>query len=92
MIMLIPVLAPIAVSYGVEPHLFGLIIVITVQIALITPPVALGLFITAPLARCTIEEAAKDLWPFLFLMFGLVMLLAVFPGIATWLPRLFGYK
>jgi tripartite ATP-independent transporter DctM subunit len=92
MIMLIPVLAPIAVSYGVEPHLFGLIIVITVQIALITPPVALGLFITAPLARCTIEEAAKDLWPFLFLMFGLVMLLALFPGIATWLPTLFGYK
>jgi tripartite ATP-independent transporter DctM subunit len=92
MIMLIPVLAPIAVSYGVEPHMFGLIIVITVQIALITPPVALGLFITAPLARCTIEEAAKDLWPFLALMFALVMLLALFPGIATWLPALFGYK
>ncbi len=92
MIMLIPVLAPIAVSYGVEPHLFGLIIVITVQIALITPPVALGLFITAPLAHCTIEEAAGDLWPFLALMFGLVMLLALFPGIATWLPTMLGYK
>ena len=92
MIMLIPVLAPIAVSYGVEPHLFGLIIVITVQVALITPPVALALFITTPMAHCSIEEAAKDLWPFLALMFGLIMLLALFPGIATWLPTLFGYK
>jgi tripartite ATP-independent transporter DctM subunit len=92
MIMLIPVLAPIAVSFGVEPHLFGLILVITVQIALITPPVALGLFITAPLAQCTIEEAAKDLLPFLVLMFAMVMLVATFPGMTMWLPSLFGYK
>jgi tripartite ATP-independent transporter DctM subunit len=92
MIMLIPVLAPIAVNFGVEPHLFGLILVITVQIALITPPVALGLFITAPLAQCTIEEAAKDLWPFLALMFVMVMLVATFPGMTMWLPSLFGYK
>jgi len=92
MIMLIPVLAPIAVGFGVEPHLFGLILVITVQIALITPPVALGLFITAPLAHCTIEEAAKDLWPFLALMFAMVMLVATFPGMTMWLPSLFGYK
>lgn len=92
MIMMIPVLAPIAVNFGVEPHLFGLIIVITVQIALITPPVALGLFITAPLAHCSIEEAAKDLLPFLVLMFAMVMLVATFPGMTMWLPSLFGYK
>ena len=92
MIMMIPVLVPIAVNFGVEPHLLGLIIVITVQIALITPPVALGLFITAPLAHCSIEEAAKDLLPFLVLMFAMVMLVATFPGMTMWLPSLFGYK
>ncbi|UCF84973.1 MAG: TRAP transporter large permease, partial [Desulfobacteraceae bacterium] len=44
MIMLIPVFGPVAQTFGVEPHHFGLLVVMTVQVALITPPVALGLF------------------------------------------------
>jgi len=43
MIMFVPVLAPIAASYGIEPHHFGLIFIMAIQIALITPPVALSL-------------------------------------------------
>jgi tripartite ATP-independent transporter DctM subunit len=91
MIMLIPVFGPVAATYGIEPHLFGLLVVMTVQIALITPPVALGLFIVCPIAGCSIEEATGDMWPFLFLVFGIVILVAVFPGVTTWFPRLFGY-
>jgi tripartite ATP-independent transporter DctM subunit len=91
MIMFIPVFGPVAAAYGIEPHLFGLLVVMTVQIALITPPVALGLFIVCPIAGCSIEDAMREMWPFLFLVFGLVILVAVFPGITTWFPRLFGY-
>jgi tripartite ATP-independent transporter DctM subunit len=91
MIMLIPVFGPVAAAYGIDPHVFGLLVVMTVQIALITPPVALGLFIVCPIAGCSIEDATRDMWPFLFLVFGLVLIVAVFPGITTWLPRLFGY-
>ncbi len=54
-------------------------------------PVALGLFIVCPIAGCSIEEATGDMWPFLFLVFGIVILVAVFPGVTTWFPRLFGY-
>ena len=92
MIMLIPVFGPVAAGFGIEPHLFGLIVVMTVQVALITPPVALGLFICTPIAECSIESATKEIWPFLFLVFGVILLVAFWPGITTWVPELFGYR
>lgn len=91
MIMLIPVFGPVAQSYGIEPHHFGLLVVMTVQVALITPPVALGLFIVCPIAECSIEEATVGIWPFLLLVFGVILLVAFWPGVTDWLPRLFGY-
>ena len=91
MIMLIPVFGPVAQSYGIEPHHFGLLVVMTVQVALITPPVALGLFIICPIAECSIEEATGGIWPFLLLVFAVILLVAFWPGITDWLPRLFGY-
>jgi tripartite ATP-independent transporter DctM subunit len=91
MIMLIPVFGPVAQSYGIEPHHFGLLVVMTVQVALITPPVALGLFIICPIAECSIEEATGSIWPFLLLVFAVILLVAFWPGITDWVPRLFGY-
>jgi tripartite ATP-independent transporter DctM subunit len=91
MIMLIPVFGPVAQSYGIEPHHFGLLVVMTVQVALITPPVALGLFIVCPIAECSIEEATGGIWPFLFLVFGVILLVAFWPAVTDWLPKLFGY-
>jgi tripartite ATP-independent transporter DctM subunit len=91
MIMLIPVLAPIAAAFGVEPHHLGLIIVMTVQVALITPPVALGLFIVIPMAGCSIEEAVREIWPFLILVFMVILLVIFVPEVAMWLPRQFGF-
>jgi tripartite ATP-independent transporter DctM subunit len=91
MIMLIPVFGPVAQAFGVEPHHFGLLVVMTVQVALITPPVALGLFIVCPIADCSIEEAARGIWPFLLLVFGVILLVAFWPGVTDWMPRLFGF-
>jgi tripartite ATP-independent transporter DctM subunit len=91
MIMLIPVFGPVAETFGIEPHHFGLLVVMTVQVALITPPVALGLFIVCPIAKCSIEEAARGIWPFLLLVFGVILLVAFWPGVTMWFPRLFGY-
>ena len=91
MIMLIPVFGPVAQSYGIEPHHFGLLVVMTVQVALITPPVALGLFIICPIAECSIEVATGSIWPFLLLVFAVILLVAFWPGITDWVPRLFGY-
>ena len=92
MIMFVPVFAPAAVSFGIDPHLFGLIVVMTVQVALITPPVALGLFICTPIAGCSIEEATREIWPFLLLVFAVVVLVAFWPGLTSWVPPIFGFN
>lgn len=91
MVMLVPVLAPVAAQYGIDPYHYGLVVVMTVQLALITPPVALGLFIVAPMADTTIEEVIKDAWPYVVLIYVLILLIAFVPGLTLWLPRLAGY-
>jgi len=91
MIMLVPVFAPAATAYGIDPHHFGLLVVMIVQLALLTPPVALGLFIACNLAQTTIEEVMNDVWPFLALIYGMILIIALFPGFTLWLPKIMGY-
>ncbi len=91
MIMLVPVFAPAATAYGIDPHHFGLLVVMTVQLALLTPPVALGLFIACNLAQTTIEEVMNDVWPFLALIYGMILIIALFPQFTLWLPKIMGY-
>jgi tripartite ATP-independent transporter DctM subunit len=91
MIMFVPVLAPMAGSYGIEAHHFGLVFVMAVQIALITPPVALGLFVTTKLAGIGIDDTWTEIGPFLLFLTVLTLLVAYWPGMSMWLPRLFGY-
>jgi tripartite ATP-independent transporter DctM subunit len=90
MIMFVPVLAPIAASYGIEAHHFGLVFVMAVQIALITPPVALGLFVTTKLAGIGIDDIWIEIIPFLSFLTVLTLLVAYWPGMTMWLPKLFG--
>jgi tripartite ATP-independent transporter DctM subunit len=91
MIMLVPVFAPAATAYGIDPHHFGLLVVMIVQLALLTPPVALGLFIACNLAQTTIEEVMQDVWPFLALIYGMILIIALFPRFTLWLPKIMGY-
>jgi TRAP-type C4-dicarboxylate transport system permease large subunit len=91
MIMFVPVLAPIAASYGIEAHHFGLIFVMAIQIALITPPVALSLFVTTKLAGIGIDDTWTEIGPFLLSLTILTLLVAYWPGMTMWLPRLFGF-
>ncbi len=91
MIMFVPVLAPIATSYGIEPHHFGLVFVMAVQIALLTPPVALSLFVTCRIAGIRSDETFKEIIPFWCFLTALTLAVAYWPGLTMWLPRLFGY-
>jgi len=91
MIMLVPVLAPVAKIYGIEPHHFGLVVVMAIQLALLTPPVALGLFVGCGIAKVKIEEVVSDVWPYLFLLYAMIIVMACFPGMTLWLPKMLGY-
>ncbi len=90
MIMLVPIIAPMAKLFAVDPHHLALVIVMTVQIALVTPPMAVGLFIVCPIAGCTIGEVSAEVWPFVICILIVIVAIVLFPGIAMWLPRMLG--
>ncbi|MCE5335690.1 MAG: TRAP transporter large permease [Desulfobacteraceae bacterium] len=90
MIMFVPVLAPAAASYGLEAHHFGLIFVMAVQIALITPPVCLSLFVTTRIAGIKVDSCFKEVVPFWCFLTALTLAVAYWPGMTMWLPRMFG--
>lgn len=91
MIMFIPIIAPLAPQFGAEPHHVALVILMSVQVALFTPPVALGLFIVAPFAGCSIKDAAIEVIPFVIVILLITLLVVFVPDVAMWLPRLAGY-
>lgn len=91
MIMLVPVVAPLANVFGVDGHHLALVIIMTVQLALITPPVALGLFIVIPFAGCTLREASIEVIPFILAILAVIVLIVYFPQVAMWLPTMMGY-
>jgi tripartite ATP-independent transporter DctM subunit len=87
------VFAPVAVElckrYGIDPIQMGLIMVVCNQIGAVSPPTAPLLFVTTNIARCTLDETNRAVWPF-FTAECLVLLLMIFiPGLSTWIPRYF---
>lgn len=91
MIMLIPVLAPAAAAYKIEPHHLGLVIVMTVQTALLSPPVALSLYVVATVIRCPMRDANREVWKFVAVVLGITLVTALWPAMPLAVPRLFGF-
>jgi len=89
------VFAPAAIevskAYGIDPFQMGLVMVMCNQIGSVSPPTAPLLFITSGIAQASYMEVNRHVWWFM-LAETLVMLLVIFvPGLATWIPRFFGF-
>jgi len=90
MITTIPIVAPIMIALGYDPIWLGIIIIILVEAALITPPVGLNLFVVQSLRKSgSMGAVITGALPFVVAMFILLALLAFFPGLALWLPSVF---
>jgi C4-dicarboxylate transporter DctM subunit len=91
MITTIPIVAPVMFGLGFDPIWFGIIIIILIEMALITPPVGLNLFVVQSLrTHGTLNDVIAGSVPFVGIMVLLILLLTIFPGIALWLPQTFG--
>ncbi|THD76805.1 TRAP transporter large permease [Thalassobius vesicularis] len=91
MLVLVPILHPIAVSMGVDPVHFGIIVIFNLMIGLITPPLGLCLFVAESIANVGMTRLTRAILPF-FLVEVLVLLILTFvPETVTWLPRVLGY-
>jgi tripartite ATP-independent transporter DctM subunit len=90
MITTIPIVAPIMIALGFDPVWLGIIIIILVEAALITPPVGLNLFVVQSLRKSGSMNAVMiGSLPFVVMLLAMVGLLAWLPEIALWLPNLF---
>ncbi|WP_163558440.1 TRAP transporter large permease [Halomonas sp. NO4] len=91
MLVLVPILHPIAVGMGVDPVHFGIIVIFNLMIGLITPPMGLCLFVADSVANVGMAKLSRRILP-LFLVEFLVLLIITFvPVTVTGLPRLLGY-
>ncbi|MDH3688827.1 MAG: TRAP transporter large permease [Gammaproteobacteria bacterium] len=89
--MLVPLLHPIALQYGIDPLHFGFLFVFNLVIGMLTPPVGVVLFVVSSVAKIKLGELVRNILPFLALMYGLLFMAIVFPPLALTLPRLLGY-
>ena len=89
-LILVPVLMPIAVYFGIDPVHFGVVVVMNFAIGMVTPPYGITLFVASSIAeRNIIQVSRRIVWP--WAMMTLVLILVTYvPDIALFLPRLFG--
>ena len=90
-IMLVPLLHPIAIKYGIDPLHFGFLFVFNLVIGMLTPPVGVVLFVICGVAKISLGELSKHVWPFIVLMYGLLIVCLFVPSLVLTLPRLMGY-
>lgn len=89
-LILTPVLLPVATSLGIDPVHFGMIMLTNLGIGLITPPVGTVLFVASAVSKQKIEEVVGAMLPFYGMLFIVLMLITYIPAISLWLPRLMG--
>jgi tripartite ATP-independent transporter DctM subunit len=91
-VVLVPMLAPIAHALGVNDLQFGVIVIVNLTMGMITPPVGGLLAVTSVVARVPLAGLVGELWPFLGAQVAVLALLSLAPEISTFLPALFGYR
>ncbi|MEF9678030.1 TRAP transporter large permease [Pectobacterium aroidearum] len=89
-LILTPVLLPVALSLGIDPVHFGMIMLVNLGIGLITPPVGSVLFVASAVSKQKIEQVVKAMLPFYCGLFLVLMLVTYIPAISLWLPKFFG--
>jgi len=83
-----PILLPVAANFGMDPHQFGIVMMLNLGMGLITPPVGSTLFVGCAIGRVKMEEMVRPLLPFYLVMFIALMLITYIPRISLWLPNL----
>ncbi len=88
LVIVAPLVFPIAVELGIDPIHLGIIMVVNMEIGMITPPVGLNLFVTAGVARMSVMRVVQAALPFVAIMFVFLILVTYVPWLSTWLPTL----
>jgi C4-dicarboxylate transporter, DctM subunit len=87
-IVLAPILAPVAVHFGIDPVHFGLIMVVNLALGMITPPFGVNLFAACTVARISLDRIIKQLIPFVLVVLACLMVITYVPGLSLGLRDL----
>jgi tripartite ATP-independent transporter DctM subunit len=90
LLIFVPIFLPIAVSYGIDPIHFGIMMVFNLSIAVISPPSAPVLFVGTQVAKVRLEPVIAKMVPFLLLLIAMLFVVVFVPDLSMWLPRLLG--
>jgi len=87
-IILAPLLVPVAVQLGVDPVHFGIVMIVNLALGMCTPPLGINLFISAQIAKIRLEEITRGMIPFYLVLLAVLMLITFVPQITMLLPNL----
>lgn len=90
--VLVPILAPVAAKLGVDPVHFAMVVIFNLTLGMVTPPVGGLLFVTSNVSKVPLGALVRELKPFLLAHAVILMLLTFIPGLSTWLPHALGFK
>lgn len=89
-LIMAPILFPVAVKLGIDPVHFGIMIVVNMEVGMCHPPVGLNLYVASGITRMGITELTVAVMPWLMTMLGFLVLVTYVPEISLWLPRVLG--
>ena len=89
-LILTPIIFPIATSMGIDPIHLGVMMVLNMQIGLVTPPVGLNLFVTASVAKMSMEEVIRAAFPWLIVLLSVLIIVTYIPAVSLIVPSFLG--
>ena len=89
-VLTVPIFIPVVLALGFDPIWYGVIMVLCQEMGQITPPVGMNLYVVKGILKdeVTMGDLIKGIWPYLFAILALIIILVIFPNIATFLPNL----
>lgn len=91
LIILVPVLMPVVTQLGIDPVHFGIFLVLTNEVALLSPPLGVNLFVSSRIADIPVESVVVGILPYIGVLIVCTLIVAFIPEVSLFLPRLFGY-
>ena len=89
-LIMAPILFPVATKLGIDPVHFGIMIVVNMEIGLCHPPVGLNLYVASGITKMGITELTVAVWPWLLTMLVFLVLVTFWPALSLWLPKAIG--
>jgi C4-dicarboxylate transporter DctM subunit len=86
-LIMAPILFPVALKLGIDPVHFGILIVVNMEVGMCHPPVGLNLYVASGIAKMGISELTVAVMPWLLTMLGFLLLITYVPAISLWLPN-----